>query len=401
MPATINVSTAAQLAAAIKVVKGGETILLAPGDYGAVAIKGRMLTSAVTIKSADSAHDAVITDLRIDRSSGFTFNDIDIHRPLKAGEAEWTTAVYVSNSSRIDFVGLDFTGSMDNNAWNDGVGLRVSTSTGVRVIDSTFEQWTNAVVFDHSTNIVAAGNSVTAVREGFDFAAVHNVVVERNLFTAFTPDYTKGMALGDHADAIQFWNNGVKEGSSDIVIRDNVILQGTNGTHGVFFRAQDPNPAYRFTNVVVENNLYQGDSSHGITLSGVDGGAIRGNTLVTAVGGQLEAGINLGDTSKIVVEHNIAPLLVATGTNPGAVWSNNIDVWDSRQLKGVTLASVFVTAPAGLNVDAYALKAGGAAAALHSGFVAVDGIGAAAFDVGHMNAYAHLDLMTAALGNIA
>lgn len=91
MPAiTINVSNAAQLAAAIRSAKGGETILLAAGDYGALSIKGRMLSETVTIKSADPANDARISDLRIDKSSGFRIEDIDLNRPLKAGEADFT-----------------------------------------------------------------------------------------------------------------------------------------------------------------------------------------------------------------------------------------------------------------------------------------------------------------------
>ena len=390
MPATINVSTAAQLTAAIKAVKGGETILLAPGDYGSVLIKARTLGATVTIKSADSAHDAVFSDLRIANSSGFAFNDIDIHRPLKAGEAEWTQAVYVSNSSKIDFIGVDFTGSMDGNAWNDGVGLRVSYSNNVRVIDSTFEQWTNSALFDHDTGLALVGNSVTAVREGFDFAAVHNVSIARNSFTGFTPNY----AAGDHSDAIQVWNNGVKEGSSHIDIRDNVILQGANGgTQGIFITTQDPTPAYRHSDITIENNLYNGDARHGITLAGVDGALIRGNTVTSAPGGRLEAGINLTDTQNVVVDHNVAPLLLANGSNPGAVWSNNVDIWDRTQKAGVTLASVFTGSATGLDVSAYALKAGGAAAVGHAGFTAVDGIGAASFDLGHLAAYAHLDGM--------
>jgi parallel beta-helix repeat protein len=401
MPSTtINVSTAAQLAAAIKSVKGGETILLAPGDYGSVNINARKLGSTVTIKSADSANDAVFTNLRVSNSTGWAFSDIDVYRPLKAGEPNFTTAAYVSGSSRIDFIGVDFHGSMDKNSWNDGWGLRVSYSDSVRVVDSTFEQLKIGAVFDHDTGLTLVGNSVTDVREGFDFSAVHGVAIARNLFTAFTPDNTLGMALGDHSDAIQFWNNGVKEGSSDIVISDNVMLQGTNDTHGIFFRAQDPTPAYRFSNVVIENNLYQGDARHGITLSGTDGGIIRGNTVVSASGGTLEAGINIGDTTKVTVDHNITPLLLTTGTNTGLTVTDNIDLWDSVQKKGVTLASIFATTPAGLNIDSYALKAGSAAATLHAGFANTDGIGAASFDLARASSYAHLDLHGATLPSI-
>ena len=362
-------------------------------------IKNVTMAGTVTIKSADSAHDAVFSDIRIANAAGFTFNDVDVHRPLAAGEAEFTQAVYVSGSSRIAFVGVDFTGSLDNNAWNDGVGLRVSSSSDIRLVDSTFEQWTNSATFDHVSRLTVAGNSVTAVREGFDFAAVHDVVIDRNLFTKFTPNY----AAGDHSDAIQFWNTGVKEGSSHVEIADNIILQGANGgTQGIFIRNEDPNPAYRHSDFTIENNLYNGDARSAITVAGLDNSVIRGNTVTSAPGGALEAGINLSDTKNVTVDHNIAPLLLSSGSNPGAIWSNNIDLWDSKTKAGVALDSVFAvkSGATGFDVAAYALKAGGAAALAHTGFAMVDGIGAAAFDVGHLAGYAHLDGLAGAIAVI-
>lgn len=387
---TVTVSTTAELNLAIKAAKGGETILLAPGDYGAIAIKNKVMTGTVTIKSADGTHDAVFSDLRIDKSAGFAFNDIDVHRPLKAGEFDFTQAVYVSNSQRIDFVGSDFTGSLDNNCWNDGTALRVSDSTDVRVIDSTFEQWGQAAGFGHDTRLVVAGNTVTNVREGFNFAADDNVTIARNSFSNFKPNY----AAGDHSDAIQFFNNGTDAGSNHVVIRDNVILQGANGgSQGIFIRAE--NLALKHTDFLIENNLYNGDARHGITLNGVDGATVRGNTVTTGIGGRLEAGINVSNSSAVLVDHNIAPLLLDSGANKTLVWRDNIDLYDTAGGKGVTLASIFAGTAAGTNVSAYALKAGGAAALAHAGFNMVDGIGAASFDLAHLSSYGQLAPMLA------
>ena len=392
----INVATAAQLTAAIATVKGGETILLAAGDYGTVSIKAKVMTSDVTIKSADSAHDAVIANIRIDKSSGFVFNDVDVHRPLVAGEGDFTQAVYVSNSSHVAFVGVDFTGSMDGNDFNDGVGLRIEGGSDIVLADSNFEQWNNAAVFSHISDLSVVGNSVTAVREGFDFVAVHDVTVAQNKFTAFQWYPT------DHADAIQFWNKGAGDNSSHVVIRDNVMLFGaTGGAQGIFITAQDP--AYRYTDFTVANNLYNGDARHGITLVSVDGALVHGNTVTSAPGGYLEAGINIGDSSNISVDHNVAPLLLDNGNRGGLVWSANIDLWDTKQKLGAALDSVFAVknGATGANVDAYALKAGGVADLLHAGFTGFDGIGASAFDMHHLSSYAGLAAAAATLAHFA
>ncbi len=393
-PATIRVSTAMQLQIAIATVKGGETILLAPGDYGNVLIKYRNVASTVTIKSADPLHDANFKDLRIDQSAGFRFDDIDIHRVMGKGEADWTPLTYISNSSRISFVGVDFFGSLDKNSWNDGYGLRVGTSKDISVVDSTFEQLHIGAIYDHVTGVVLAGNTVTDVREGFDFAAVHEATIAQNRFSGFAPN----LAAGDHSDAIQFWNAGVNEGSSRVVIRDNAILVGTNGgTAGIFVQAEDLNPLYRHTDFTVVNNLYNGEARNGITLSGVDRATVSGNTLTTSAGALYDPALILTNTTKVVADHNILPLLLQIG-DKGSVLTDNVDVWDMAYKKGVTLDSLFGPVAKGttLDVASFAVKAGTGAAAIGAGFHSVDGIGAASFDLSHT--YASIG---AALSHIA
>ena len=381
VPATIKVSTALQLQIAIATVKGGETILLAPGDYGNVLVKYRNLASTVTIKSADPTHDANFKDLRIDWSSGFRFQDIDIHRVLGKGEADWTPLAYVSNSSRISFVGDHFFGSLDNNCFNDGYGLRVGASKDISVVDSTFEQLHIGAIYDHVTGVVLAGNTVSNVREGFDFAAVHDATIAQNRLTNFVPN----LAAGDHSDAIQFWNAGVNDGSSRVVIRDNVILAGTNGgTAGIFIQAEDQNPLYRHSDFTVVNNLYNGEARNGITLSGVDRATVSGNTLTTSAGALYDPALILTNTTKVVADHNILPLLLQIG-DKGSVLTANVDVWDMAYKQGVTLDSLFGPVAKGtvLDVANFAVKAGTGAAALGAGFHMVDGIGAASFDLSH------------------
>ena len=383
---TINVANAAQLAAALKAITGGETILLAAGDYGSVRIAARTLPIQVTIKSADSQHDAVFSNLLIDRSSNFRFEDIDIHRPLKVGEENWTTAVDINLSSKIDLVGLDFTGSLDGNSWNDGVGLRFTKSNDVSLLDSTFTQWNNSAVFSQITGLLVAGNSVEDVREGFAFVAIDTARISQNYFGRFTPNY----AAGDHSDAIQFWSNGVDKTSTHIVISDNVILEGANGgTQGIFL---SPTNGIRFSDFTVENNLYYGDSRHGITLNNTDGAIIRGNTVVSAPGGMLEAGINLTNTTNVQVDHNIAPLLLYNGTNTGLVASNNIDIYDTKQLKGLTLAQIFEAPSGAVDIGDFVVKSGSAAAIAHAGFTSIYGIGASEFDLAVLSSHSHIQI---------
>jgi hypothetical protein len=56
----INVSSAAGLMSALTNARGGETIVLASGNYGDLNLSSRTFASAVTIKSADPGDPAKI-----------------------------------------------------------------------------------------------------------------------------------------------------------------------------------------------------------------------------------------------------------------------------------------------------------------------------------------------------
>ena len=366
---SILVNSNQQLAAAIRLVKGGETILLAPGDYGSVAIKGRNLSDTVTIKSANSNDDAVISGLRIDSSSGFKIEDVNFHRELKSGEALHTQTVFVSSSQRVTFSGVDFTGSLDNNAWNDGFGLRVSNSSKIAVLDSTFRQLFRSAVFANVDDMLVAGNTISEVREGFNFAGVSNVMIAQNRFSQFQPNY----AARDHSDAIQVFSDGTT-GSSNVTIKNNIITPGVSGgVQGIFIRAEDP--ASRHSNFVIENNLYYGDARHGISSNGIDNVVIRGNTVVTAGSDGLEAAINVLNSTRILVESNITPMLLTRTNNVDIVLRDNVDLLDRKQWKGLTLEDVFEL-PKEIRFDETTFVS-----RTDAGFRAIDGIGSSTFDM--------------------
>ena len=372
----IAVANAAQLTSALRIAKGGDTILLGAGNYGDVLIKWYNPAGTVTVRSADVANEAVFRSLRIANSSGYSFADIDVRSVLgNNGDA----GAWISESSRISLDRMSFAGSLDRNNNNDGTGVRIEASNNIQVTNSSFLELTRGGYFVKTDNLVVSGNTIEGVREGFNFAAVNDVAIAANLFTAFRPNFL----AGDHSDAIQFWNSYVQVGSSRVVIRDNVVLQGANGgTHGIFVRAELDQ--FRHSDFTIVNNLVNTDARQGITVDGIDGVVIRGNTVTTGKGGALEAGITVEETSNAVVERNIMPLYLERGSNTGLVYRNNIDLWDSRTGIGEAATGLFGSgAGEGFDVANYVVRAGSAAAIAGAGFVAVAGIAAhAAGEVG-------------------
>lgn len=385
---TIGVSTAAQLTAALKTAKGGETILLAPGNYGAVSINAAKPAGVVTIKSADPANDAVLRTLKVSNSVNLSFEDLDIRHPLLAGEADYVPAIWIATSKHITMNGFDITGSLDGNANNDGWGIRLDTSSNVMIANSSFQQLNRAMITNNADAVVIAGNKVTEVREGFDFADVQHVIIEGNAISKVQPNWAKG----DHPDAIQFWNNGVASGSSDVIIRNNSILTDAKAVvQGIFVGME--NAALRHSDFVVENNLYYGDSTHGISLYGVDNATVRGNTVISIAGGTYESAVNLNYVRGAIVEDNIAPMLRQTKSS-GVTMTNNVDLWDRSAKTGVALEGLFTDTSKGIfDQGDFTVAAGSVAARQGAGFdqVAGLGMGSAATNLGAAyGSYAHV-----------
>jgi hypothetical protein len=345
---TINVSTTVQLNAVLKTVKGGETILLAPGNYGAVYISSLNPTATVTVASADPANDAKLYSLNIARSSNFAIADIDIQRTLQPGERAGTlSALAIGSSKSISITGVDIMGSLDNNASNDGLGVVVSASERIAILDSTFRQFRTAAVISLNKDIIFAGNTITETREGVNISGLANGLFERNLVKDLQPDYV----AGDHPDAFQV-HTSRGGGSSDLLFRDNVILEGkTAGAVGGFFIGNERiNEGVRHDDIVIVNNFYQGTYRHAISVSGATDVVIDNNSVLDSARAGVQAGINLTRVDNARVTDNLAPIFT-TSQSTRVTASNNIDVWDARSNVGIAASSLFAAGVAGGNVS--------------------------------------------------
>ncbi|MFZ4689894.1 MAG: right-handed parallel beta-helix repeat-containing protein [Polymorphobacter sp.] len=374
---TTLVTNAAQLIKAARSAQGGDTILLAAGNYGEVALSSMRPAGMVTIKSANPDADAVFDNLYLTRVSNFTIMDIDVHHILKSTERESDPALRVLLSDNVNLVGIDFTGSLNGNHFDDGNGLVVDSSSRVTVLDSTFRQFNNGAVFTRSSDVIFAGNSVKEVREGVNISQVDGGLFERNFITDIGGDRAKG----DHTDAFQVHAGGNSRSSNDLAFRSNVIITGTDsGGQGIYIHnEQGASRGLTHTNISIENNYYQGNFRNAIAVNYTDGVVISGNTVRDGGGIGIPPAIMISNLSNATIDHNIAPLLLtrAGSVNSNVIWSDNIDVWDSTTQRGVSVASVFGAMQGTGNLDFSALeaRAGSTAQSRDIGFEAVAGIG--------------------------
>lgn len=316
---TFNVTNNTQLQSALTSARGGDTIVLAAGNYGKSYISNRDYSSTVTIKSATPLK-AHFDYLQVSGSSNLRLEGLDVGHKLSATESQSTHYARVTNSDHIKMVGMAFHGSLDNNPANDGIGLNVTGTTHFQLTGSSFRDLYRGAFIQQASDVTVASNSFQMIRtDGLNFGAVNGAVIDKNTFTNFHP------AVGDHADAIQFWLVNQPYGSSNISITNNVIMQGTGtGVQGIFM--SDP-MSYGYKNVLIQNNLvYGNDQYHGIYLNGVNGAQVIGNTLLSASNDSKRMWINLYKGSNFVVKDNLADSIEVKSGATGVTMSHNANL---------------------------------------------------------------------------
>ena len=301
---TVTVSSSDGLSAALRGAHAGDTILLAAGTYSPISLNNLHYDGVVTIQSADSSHQAVLTGLTLKGSSGLAFNSMNM--TTAAG-----TAVTVVSSSSIAFSGLTVYGTT---GVDQGVGFLVRSSSGVSVTGSDFSRIGSGVGHIEDNGLTVSGNTFHNLKtDGVYGGGSSHVVVSDNSFTDFHP------APGDHPDAIQFWGGSHGTHGSDITISDNVITRGDGDViQGIFLESSD--------NITITGNALTGTMYNGIALSTSSNAVIEDNF----VQGFLDMGsriITRGASSNVTVTHNTVEQVVNyqdNGTpNPNYVESDN------------------------------------------------------------------------------
>ena len=269
-------ATPATIAKVLSRARGGDTLLLAPGLYAALVLKGRTFAPRLTITSSDPAQPATLADVNMMGVQGLTFRQLEI---VTTGRG-WASLAQKSKGITYDHVAVH--GSLDNDAGNDGGGLGFLNTSDVTVTNSDFTQLRQGASFGANptpiANITVAGNNIHGVmKSGLVFAGASQVTIACNRISDIR------VVPPQHPDAIQFFTTGTTTAAHDINISDNVILRGDGqATQGIFLR--DQVGALPYERVVIANNLIVGTGYGGIYVMGAKGLQVTGNELVSRPG---------------------------------------------------------------------------------------------------------------------
>ena len=290
--AEIRVTNQASFLAAIKVAKGGDTILLADGDYGSILLKSKygsnlpLYSSDVTIKS-ENPYGANFAGIEIQYGQNLRFDGINIENTFKVGYS----------SKNIDFInGKAGTLNFRN---VDGTEITGSETSGGRY---------GLILWD-STNFLVENNNFHSAYE--DVARVignsYNGVIQSNIFY----DTTGPKPL--HCDLMMVYGYQGKA-PHDLLIAGNLFAEdkstGSQVVNSGLFIANTGGDPEGFRNITVQENVFSISHINALyTSSGQENINVLNNTLSNGVI-RLAAGGNGLDNAGVTVEGNIARKIV-------------------------------------------------------------------------------------------
>ncbi|MEM1047280.1 MAG: LamG-like jellyroll fold domain-containing protein [Pseudomonadota bacterium] len=343
-PKTIYVSSAEELMTALENTTGGETILLAPGNYGELGLYDARqpfsnFPSEVTISSADPNNKAVFDGLNLTGVENLTIDNVVFDYTFQEGDHSRTLPFRINGeSSGIKITNSEFDGDVGSGLGEafDGAGiafgLTVRDSSDITVDGNTFSNFHRGATFGSIDNLVVSNNEISNMStDGLNFAEVDNVLIEGN----YIHDFYKPEASGAHMDMIQFWTAGTDEPSTNITIRGNFLDSGEGTESQSIFMRNELVDSYGageemfYQNVVIEDNVILNAHAHGITVGETDGLTIKNNTLLhnadTADGAQGSVPIiQTWEASKnVIITHNVTPRIMER-VNPNHVVQDNV-----------------------------------------------------------------------------
>lgn len=320
----IYVSNAEELYAALEQSSGGETILLAEGDYGKLSLNAEgyeafaKFSSEVTIKSANPNAPADFSGAFLKSVENLTFENVVFDYEADPGAALYLQQVRVEYSSNVTFNDVTFDGDLStgisdiDDGYGTGIALGIVHSNDVTLENSEFYNYWRAAAFSHTDDLTLRGNDLHSMRsDGFVLQGVERVLIEGNHIHDF--DLAEGS--DDHADFIQFFTVNTTEATRDIIIRDNILDIGDGDqTQSIFLGneavGRGAGEDLFYQNVTIENNVIRNAHLHGITVDDVNGLTVSNNTLLF--------------NEKSGNEHASEPRINISGSSKDVVISNNV-----------------------------------------------------------------------------
>lgn len=281
---TVQAANTQDLFAALAQATGGETIVLAPGSYGAVTFSRFNFTVPVTIQGGNFAQMAVLS------STGLNFEGGTVTFVPDATSTSDSQAIRVWSSDNIHFNNMTLIGGLAVNGVDPsatapdstgnvlgypvGKGINFASSSNSSITNSDISIFAKGVVFAGGHDYLVDGNAIHNLRTTPISGSVEaNLTISNNRTWDSNP-WQYGAQ--DHGDRIHIWTNGVP--ITGLVIANNMLDQGAGAPMlGIYL--DDNGAKLGFANVLITGNTLIDGQGQGVLLENVSG-TVSNNTLI-------------------------------------------------------------------------------------------------------------------------
>lgn len=307
----VIVRSTPQLILALRDARGGQRILLAPGDYAPFSLRGIAPASEVVITSQDPARAAILTGVNLRGGANLTFRNLVLRASGTAAQEDFLfhgvrnlTISHVLASGRAGPAGLAHDKIMQLRECTNATITRSEFTNGVigvSLLDTSGVAVTSSYFHDLRMDAIRGGGN-------------SNVVIAYNYITGLSPN------AADHPDGIQFWTSRQKAAARDIKIIGNVIHRGRGKPmQGIFMRDETDNLPYR--NILLQDNIVVGGMFNGIAVLSDTISLTLTNNIVAAYPDQ-KSWIRVNAHAKL--NNNRAPIYLISNKRVEAPGNNQV-----------------------------------------------------------------------------
>lgn len=286
-------ATPATLQAVLRVAGAGDTISLAPGEYGNVGVDHRK--SPITFVSANPGVPAVLRTLDIEGSTGVTFDNVVLNFTPDAKSVSWSCAASITDSQNISIVrshisggpavaGVEMTAKATDNSGNviglpTGRGLCVTGSQDVTISDNEISKFHRGILLLRVSRVKIQKNNIHDMRTTAIVGAdLTDVTIQDNYLHDANPWRWGQTPVGDHADMLALWSNSNQTTPNARVSVIGNRFEQANGMDilGMWFEGSEKAP---FTDAVISNNVFLLANLQGILLWHTHGARVDNNMM--------------------------------------------------------------------------------------------------------------------------
>lgn len=220
----------------------GDTIRLAPGDYGPIRLRGRNWAPAISIE----AGEANLAGVKLETVTGFHWRG----------------------------------GHFDGGEVRGGGFAALRNSNDVRIEAATFTGFTrNGIAVDSSADIDIIGNKFSdSGSDGIQIGQSRRMTIDGNSCVAFKPTEKA------HPDCIQMWSRPTSPPTADIIIRNNVMNGRMQGISLFNHKRKGVDDGGFDRITIIGNDVAISDFYHGIVAYSCRDCLIRDNKVRTLPG---------------------------------------------------------------------------------------------------------------------